>query len=83
MSYHRLSPFFKAFTTNLSIIAIPKSVQDALSIPEWRDAVYAEMRALVKNKTWELDKFVNIYTYMLTKLPKGKKTSGLQVGFYS
>ncbi|KAH9657194.1 retrovirus-related pol polyprotein from transposon RE1 [Citrus sinensis] len=65
VSYHRLSPFFRAFTANLSVIAIPKSVQDALSIPEWRDAVYAEMRALEKNKTWEL-----------VKLPEGKKPVG-------
>ncbi|XP_052299567.1 retrovirus-related Pol polyprotein from transposon RE1 isoform X1 [Citrus sinensis] len=65
VSYHRLSPFFRAFTANLSVIAIPKSVQDALSIPEWRDAVYAEMRALEKNKTWEL-----------VKLPEEKKPVG-------
>ncbi|KAH9753027.1 protein kinase domain-containing protein [Citrus sinensis] len=65
VSYHRLSPSFRAFAANLSVIAIPKSVQDALSIPEWRDAGYAEMRALEKSKTWEL-----------VKLPEGKKPVG-------
>jgi len=72
VSYNRLSPFFRAFTAKLSVITISKSVYDALSIPEWRDAVYAEMRALEKKQ--------NLGTSQITWR---KKTSGLQVGFYS
>lgn len=44
---------------------IPKNVQEALTIPEWRKAIEEEMRALERNQTWEV-----------TDLPKGKKTVG-------
>lgn len=50
VSYHILSPSFRVFTTNLSIIVIPKYVQDAFSILEWKDTIYEEMRALKKKK---------------------------------
>ena len=33
MCYNNLSPSYRTFTTNLTSIAIPKSIQDALSIP--------------------------------------------------
>ena len=35
MCYNSLSPFYRAFTNNLTSIATPKSVQEALSILEW------------------------------------------------
>lgn len=60
--YHRLSPSFKAFATNLSSITTPTTVQDALANPKWRAAIYEELRALYKNRTWEL-----------ADLPYGKK----------
>ncbi|KAH9763108.1 protein kinase domain-containing protein [Citrus sinensis] len=65
VSYHNLSPPFYAFTSQLSSVEIPKNVQDALSVPEWKAAVLEEMNALEKNQTW---KVVN--------LPKGKSTVG-------
>jgi hypothetical protein len=29
-------------------------LQDALKVPEWKEAVFEEMKALKKNGTWEL-----------------------------
>ena len=54
LSYKSLSPSFQAFTSQLSCVTIPKDIQEALGVPEWREAVLEEMRALEKNKTWEL-----------------------------
>ena len=65
MYYSKLSPSYCAFVTNLSNVAIPKSIQEALSIPSWRAAVLEEIKALEKNGTWEL-----------VDLPRGKKTVG-------
>ncbi|KAL6331881.1 hypothetical protein AAG906_020228 [Vitis piasezkii] len=55
----------RAFTTNLDRIQIPKNIQEALEIPEWREAVMEEIRALEKNGTWEV-----------MTLPRGKKPVG-------
>ena len=65
VSYDKLSPTFLAFTSQLSSVEIPKKVQEALRVLEWRKAIEEEMRALEKNQTWEV-----------TGLPKGKKTVG-------
>ena len=35
VSYHRLSPTMRAFTTNLSSVEIPKDIQEALAVPGW------------------------------------------------
>ena len=51
VSYHRLSPKYRAFTTNLSSVSIPRNIQDALNHTEWKAAVMEEMEALNKNKT--------------------------------
>ncbi|CAH9105932.1 unnamed protein product, partial [Cuscuta epithymum] len=56
VSYHNLSPKFKAFTTSITDDETPKTIHEALSIPKWREAVLEEMRALEKNQTWELTK---------------------------
>ena len=34
-------------------MVIPNNVQEALKVPEWREAIFEEMRALEKNATWE------------------------------
>ena len=65
VSYNALSSKCCAFTTNLDRIQIPKNVQEALEIPEWREAVMEEIRALEKNGTWEV-----------MNLPRGKKPVG-------
>ncbi|KAA0035929.1 Cysteine-rich RLK (RECEPTOR-like protein kinase) 8 [Cucumis melo var. makuwa] len=65
VSYDNLSPQFRAFTANLDFTVIPKNIYTALECPEWKNAVMEEMKALEKNRTWE------IYA-----LPKGHKTIG-------
>ena len=65
MSYNSLSPSFSAFTSQLSSVEIPKNVQDALQMTEWKEAVFEEIRALEKNKTWEI-----------VTLPEGKTIVG-------
>lgn len=65
VSYDELSTLFRAFTTQLSTIEIPRTVQDALIVPEWRKAILEEMRALDKNETCDV-----------VDLPEGKKTVG-------
>ena len=65
VSYDNLSPLFHAFTTNLSRIDVPGTIEDALAVPEWKNAVLEEMRALEKNDTWSL-----------VELPQGKSVVG-------
>ena len=52
MSYNALSSGYRAFVTGLDKVHIPKNIQEALEVPEWRAAVMEEMRALEKNETW-------------------------------
>ena len=49
VSYHRLSNSFKAFTSNMSFVEIPKSIQDTLVVPKRRETVMEEMRVLEMN----------------------------------
>ncbi|RVW44140.1 Retrovirus-related Pol polyprotein from transposon RE1 [Vitis vinifera] len=65
VSYNALSTKCRAFTTNLDRIQIPKNIQEALEILEWKEAVMEEIRALEKNGTWEV-----------MNLPRGKKPMG-------
>ncbi|RVW51256.1 Retrovirus-related Pol polyprotein from transposon TNT 1-94 [Vitis vinifera] len=44
----------RAFMTNIDRIQIPKNIQETLEIPEWRETVMEEIRALEKNGTWEV-----------------------------
>nr|KYP76032.1 Retrovirus-related Pol polyprotein from transposon TNT 1-94 [Cajanus cajan] len=54
LSYHRLSPTYYAFVSAISSITIPKTVQEALTHPGWRQAMIDEMTALDSNHTWVL-----------------------------
>ena len=54
VSYNNLSLVFRAFTSQLSCIEIPNTVQDALKVPKRKEVVFEEMKALEKNGTWEL-----------------------------
>ena len=46
-----LSAKCRAFKTKLDRIQIPKNIQEALEIPEWKEAVMEEIRAMEKNGT--------------------------------
>nr|XP_009771264.1 PREDICTED: uncharacterized protein LOC104221828 [Nicotiana sylvestris] len=65
LSYHRLSPSYHAFITSLSTVKVPKTVEEAMAHPGWRQAMIEEMTALHDNGTWEI-----------VPLPKGKTTVG-------
>ena len=56
--------------TNLDRIQIPENIQEALEIPEWREAMMEEIRALEKNGTWKV-----------MTLPRGKKLVGYKCVF--
>ena len=65
ISYSNLSSSFRAFTSCVSSIVIPKSIKEALNVPEWKTAVLEEMHALTQNNTWSL-----------VELPKDKSVVG-------
>lgn len=65
VSYDHLSPSLHAFATSVSSVFVPNTVQDALSISEWRTAMEEEMSAFHSNNTWTL-----------VPLPHGKTTVG-------
>lgn len=65
VSYLNLSDTFRAFTSSLSNVIIPRSIQETLTIHEWRTTVLEEMNALKLNQTWNL-----------VERPKGKNLVG-------
>ena len=65
ISYDKLSPTFRAFTSNITKIQVPRDIQEAFKYPKWKAVVDEEVRALAKNGTWEI-----------TDLPRGKKPVG-------
>ncbi|WJZ81667.1 hypothetical protein VitviT2T_001496 [Vitis vinifera] len=65
VSNHRLSESNKSFVNQLSTVAIPNSVQEALTDPRWKAAMNEKMKSLQKNETWEL-----------VECPPGKKSVG-------
>ena len=54
ISYSNLSSSFRAFTSSVSSIVIPRSIEEALNVSEWKTAVLEEMHALKQNNTWSL-----------------------------
>nr|CAN65095.1 hypothetical protein VITISV_011639 [Vitis vinifera] len=62
ISYDKLSPTFRAFTSSITEIPVPRNIQEAFKYPKWKAVVDEEVRALEKNGTWEI-----------TDLPRGKK----------
>ncbi|RVX10349.1 Retrovirus-related Pol polyprotein from transposon RE1 [Vitis vinifera] len=65
ISYSNLSDNYRAFTTNISKLVVPRNIQEALDEPSWKLAVFEEMNALKKNDTWEV-----------VDLPREKKVVG-------
>ncbi|KAJ0967173.1 hypothetical protein J5N97_024090 [Dioscorea zingiberensis] len=65
VSYQNLSESNRSYVNQLSTVAIPNSVQEALTDPRWKAAMNEEMNALQKQQTWELVDF-----------PPGKKLVG-------
>ena len=65
LSYQRLSGKYRAFTSNISHLFIPRTIQEALGHSEWRSAIQEEMNALLKTRIWEI-----------VDLPKEKKAMG-------
>jgi hypothetical protein len=62
VSYESLSPAYREFVASLQSIKIPKDWKQANEDPKWREAILEELRALERNKTWDL-----------VELPVGKK----------
>ena len=54
VSNHRLFESNKSFVNQLSTVAIPNSVHEALYDPRWKAALNNEMKSLQKNETLEL-----------------------------
>ncbi|KAK8944211.1 hypothetical protein KSP39_PZI008134 [Platanthera zijinensis] len=64
-AYHHLTPSHQTFVSSLSLVVIPKTWQEAFTIPAWTQAMHDEMSALDKNHTWDI-----------FALPSGKKAIG-------
>ncbi|OMO54865.1 Integrase, catalytic core [Corchorus capsularis] len=65
VSNNNLSESNKSFVNQLSGVAIPNRVQEALDDPKWKAAMNEEMNSLQKNQTWEI-----------VECPPGKKPVG-------
>ena len=52
MSCKNLSPSFSVFISQLCSVDVPKNIQEAVSVPKWKEAIFEEMKAL-ENNTWE------------------------------
>lgn len=54
VAYDHLSSSIQALVSNLASVEVPKNIQEAWEIQNWRDAIMEEMRALEKNRTWDV-----------------------------
>jgi hypothetical protein len=54
VSYTSLSPAYKAFLASLQSVIIPRDWKEAKQNPKWKEAMLEELKALEKNKTWNL-----------------------------
>ena len=54
LTYHHLSSPYSAFVSTLSYVSVPKTVHEALSHPDWKQAMVEEMVALHSSGTWDL-----------------------------
>ena len=65
ISYEFCNPSFQSFVASLDSVSIPTNWKLAKEDPKWKEAMLEEMRALEKNRTWEL-----------VDLPQGKQPVG-------
>jgi hypothetical protein len=65
LTYGNLSKTHKAFIYKISNLLVPKSIQEALGVSNWKSAVMEEMKALRRSGSWEV-----------VDLPRGQKTIG-------
>ena len=65
ISYKCCSPSFQSFVASVDSGSIPTNWKIAKEDPKWKEAMLEEMRALEKNRTWEL-----------VDLPQGKQPVG-------
>ena len=54
LSYHRLSSPYSTFISTLSSVSLPNTVHEALSHPDWKQAMVEEITALHSTSTWDL-----------------------------
>jgi len=54
ISYEFCNPSFQSFFASLHSVSIPNGWKLAKEDPKWKEAMLEEMRALEKNRTWEL-----------------------------
>ena len=54
LSFHRLSSTYSAFVSTISTVSLPKTTNEALSHPGWRQTMVDEMAALHSTGTWDL-----------------------------
>ena len=66
----RLPNTHRAFTSKISHLFVPRTIQEALDHPDWKLVVLEKMNAPKKNDTWEI-----------VDLPKEKKTVGCKWAF--
>ena len=65
LNYNKVSPDYHAFLSAIQEIPIPRNAQEAMKNQRWKEAMDEEMRALLKNHTWDI-----------VLLPEGKKPVG-------
>ena len=54
LGYDKLSEDYKKYSINLALIHEPETFEETMTEPHWRDAIKAELKALVDNETWSI-----------------------------
>lgn len=54
VKHDHLSISVQSQVKNLAMVEIPRTIQEALDSPQWKQAIQEKMRALEKNQAWEV-----------------------------